>query len=165
MLTSKDLAELLAETPPCEVSEIAKETTGRGFQQIRAENNVANYAKLLPYDGLTSSPTSQASQDCELVAKSIPEPCLASSQSSQGGMADSVGQSEANEEADDFWRTFRARIDEADRLINLLCDLRGDDNDHRAALLAVRKRMAPIKLDGDIKYLKNEINRITKANP
>lgn len=50
MLTSKDLAELLAETPPCEVSEIAKETTGRGFQQIRAENNVANYAKLLPYD-------------------------------------------------------------------------------------------------------------------
>lgn len=67
------------------------------------------------------------------------------------------------DEADDFWRTFRARIDECDALIHQLCDLRGDDDDHRADLLAVRKRMAPIKLDGDITYLKNEIHQITKA--
>ena len=85
MLTSKDLAELLAETPPCEVSEIAKKTTGRGLQQFSAENSVANYAKLLPDDDLTTSPTSHPSQQCELVAKPIPEPFLASSQTSQRG--------------------------------------------------------------------------------
>ena len=69
------------------------------------------------------------------------------------------------DEADDFWKTFRARIDQCDALIHQLCDLRGDDDDHRADLLAVRKRMAPQKLDGDIFYLKNEIHRITKETP
>ena len=155
MLTSKVLAELLGDTPLCEVSEIAKKTTDRGGQQFSAENNVANYAKLLPDDRLTSSLTSQVSKHCESVAKPMPEPFLASSQSSQVGLADSIGQSEANEEADHFWRTFRARIDECDSLIHELCDLRRDD--HRADLLAVRKRMAPHKLDSDIHYLKSEI--------
>ena len=142
MLTSKDLAELLAETPPCEVSEIAKKTTGRGFQQFRTENNVANYAKLLAHDDLTSSQTSHASQYCESVAKPMPEPFLASSQTSQGGIADSIGQSEA----DDFWKTFRARIDECDRLIHQLCDLRHDDAEHRAALLEQRKPRLSVRL-------------------
>lgn len=67
------------------------------------------------------------------------------------------------DEADDFWQTLRARIDECDTLIHQLCDLRGDDDEHRADLLAVRKRMAPQKLDTDIAYLKNEIQRFTKA--
>jgi hypothetical protein len=74
----------------------------------------------------------------------------------------SDGQPLAVPEDDDFWRTLRARIDECDRLINQLCDRRGDDDDHRAALLRQRKRMAPQKLDTDIAYLKQEINRITK---
>lgn len=86
MLTSKDLAELLAETPPCEVSEIAKKTTGRGFQQIRTENKAAKFAKELTDDDLTTSQTSQGLQSSESVAKPIPEPFLASSQSSQGGI-------------------------------------------------------------------------------
>ena len=69
------------------------------------------------------------------------------------------------DDADEFWRTFLARVTECDKLINSLCDLRGDDDEHRADLLAVRKRMAPQKLDSNIAYLKNEINQITKANP
>ena len=77
----------------------------------------------------------------------------------------STGQPLAANEADDFWQTLRARIDECDRLIHQLCDLRGDDEAHRADLLAVRKRMAPQKLDSDIAYLKNEIHQIKKANP
>ena len=69
------------------------------------------------------------------------------------------------DDADEFWRTFLARVTECDKLINSLCDLRGDDDEHRAALLAVRKRMPPQKLDGDIAYLRNEIKQILKENP
>ena len=76
--------------------------------------------------------------------------------------SNSTGQPLAANEADDFWQTLRARIDECDALIHVLCDLRGDDDDHRAALLSQRKKMAPQKLDTDIAYLKQEINRITK---
>lgn len=86
MLTSKDLAELLAETPPCETSEIAKQTTGRGFQQFSGTNDAANYAKLL-HDGIpTNSQTSLGSQSVNSVAKPIEEPFLAISQTSQGGV-------------------------------------------------------------------------------
>ena len=70
-----------------------------------------------------------------------------------------TGQALAANEADDFWFTFRARIDECDARIHQLCDLRGDDDDQRAALLAVRKRMAPEKLKSDIVYLKAQIPR------
>ena len=56
--------------------------------------------------------------------------------------------------SDDFWQTLRASIDECDRLIHELCDIRGDDLETRADLLAVRKRMAPNSLAGDIAYLK-----------
>jgi hypothetical protein len=68
-------------------------------------------------------------------------------------------------EADDFWRTLRARIDECDRLIHLLCDLRADDDERRNDLLAVRKRMAPDMLDFDIAYLNGEITKLTPAAP
>ncbi len=61
------------------------------------------------------------------------------------------------DEADDFWDRLRARIDECDRLIHELCDIRGDDHERRADLLAVRKRMAPNNLAGDIAYLKAAI--------
>jgi hypothetical protein len=79
--------------------------------------------------------------------------------------SNSTGQPLAANEADDFWQTLRARIEECDTLINSLCDLRGDDEDHRAALLSQRKKMAPQKLDSGIFYLKNEIHRITKETP
>lgn len=69
------------------------------------------------------------------------------------------------DEADDFWQTLRTRIDECDRLINQLCDLRGDDGAHRAELLAVRKRMAPEMLERDIVYLKAELATLTPAPP
>ena len=69
----------------------------------------------------------------------------------------SMGQPIAANDADDFWQTLRARIDECDRLINTLCNLRRDDDAHRADLLAVRKSMAPQQLDSDIVYLKAAI--------
>lgn len=84
MLTSRDLAELLAETLPCETSEIAKKPTDWGFQQFRSANNSANNAKLVTDHEPTSSQTLQTSQSDESVAKRIPEPFLASSQTSQG---------------------------------------------------------------------------------
>ena len=69
------------------------------------------------------------------------------------------------DEAAEFWSTFLARVTECDELINSLCDLRGDDDARRADLLAVRKRMAPQRVDGDILYLKAEIATLTPAPP
>ena len=63
------------------------------------------------------------------------------------------------EEAARFWHGMTARIDEIDTLINQLCDLRNDSDEHRADLLAVRKRMAPRLIDGDIAYLRSEIEQ------
>ena len=83
MLTSKELAELLAETPSCETSEIAENTTGRSAQPISRATNDANFAKLLTEAEPTSSQSSQTSQSGESVAKRINEPFLASSQTSQ----------------------------------------------------------------------------------
>jgi len=50
-----------------------------------------------------------------------------------------------------------ARVDEIDALIGQLCTLRHDTDEHRAELLAVRKRMAPNHIDTDIKYLREQI--------
>ena len=61
------------------------------------------------------------------------------------------------DEADDFWDRLRARIAECDALIHQLCDIRGDDLQRRSDLLALRKRMAPNCLAGDIAYLKAAI--------
>lgn len=58
------------------------------------------------------------------------------------------------DDAAEFWATLAARIDECDRLIHRLCDIRQDDDEDRAALLEQRKRIAPEKLDTDIAYLK-----------
>lgn len=69
----------------------------------------------------------------------------------------------ALDEADDFWQTLRARIDDCDGLIRELCDLRHDDEEHRADLLSVRRRMAPQKLDGDIACLRAEIASLAPA--
>ena len=62
-------------------------------------------------------------------------------------------------EADEFWRTLAERIAECDSLIHRLCDLRGDAPEHRAELLAVRRRMAPDRVDPDIAHLRREIAR------
>jgi len=159
MLTSKDLAELLAETPLRETSEFAKKITGRGFQEFSAANFIANYAKLLAHDPFTTSQTSHKSRHCESVAKPIKEPFLASSQTSRRDIADSITKSEPNDDADDFWQKLRARIAECDALIHRVCDLRGDPDEYRAELLAIRKRMAPAKLESDIAYLKAVIKR------
>jgi len=86
VLTSKDLAELLAETPPCEACEVANEPVARGSQQVRDENHGANFAKWLPSDDLITSPSSQTPQDYEVVANPIPEPSLATSQNSLQGV-------------------------------------------------------------------------------
>ena len=95
MVTSKDLAELFAETPPCETSEVAKNEAGRGFQPFRSEKNDAKFAKLLNDDGPTISQTSRishTSQSCESVAEPTYKPFLATSQTSQGGIAANDGE-------------------------------------------------------------------------
>lgn len=61
-----------------------------------------------------------------------------------------------SEEAAEFWRDLIARVDECDRLIHELCDLRNDTDEHCADLLAVRKRMAPTHIDSDTAYLRND---------
>ena len=67
------------------------------------------------------------------------------------------------DEAAAFWNGITERVDECDRLIHGLCDMRNDDPEHRAALLALRQRMAPDKLDSDIGYLRDQIAK-TKGN-
>ena len=80
---------------------------------------------------------------------------------SNGAIADCL----LTDEAAAFWSNFLARVTECDELINSLCDLRGDDDARRADLLAVRKRMSPQKIDGDISYLKAEIATLTPPAP
>ena len=94
------------------------------------------------------------------LARAKPVPALTLSPNSRN----STGQPLAGTEADDFWCNLTARIDEIDALINQLCDLRNDSDEHRADLLAVRKRMAPVHLDVDIRYLLEEIERATPAS-
>ena len=66
------------------------------------------------------------------------------------------------EQAACFWHRFTERIDECDRLIQELCDLRGDTEKHRADLLAARKTMAPANLVCDIAYLKTAIAEVAR---
>ena len=61
-----------------------------------------------------------------------------------------------------FWLNLTQRVDECDRLIHQLCDLRNDTSEHRADLLAVRKTMAPDNLVRDIVYLKAAIAEVER---
>jgi hypothetical protein len=61
------------------------------------------------------------------------------------------------DDAAHFWARLVTRIEECDRLINRLCDVRNDDDEHRAALLQQRKRIAPENLNPDIRYLRAQI--------
>jgi len=85
MLTSKDLAILLAETPSGEIGEIAKKATGCALQQISETNDAANYANLLLDGSPKTSQTSHGSRSSDSVEKSMLEPFLAISQTSQCG--------------------------------------------------------------------------------
>ena len=87
------------------------------------------------------------------LANMKPAPALTLSPNSRN----SSGQPLASPEAADFWCTLAARVDEIDALIGQLCTLRHDTDEHRAELLAVRKRMAPNHIDTDIKYLREQI--------
>jgi len=164
MLTSKDLAELFAQTPPCETSELAKNEAGRGFQLFSSEINDAKFAKLLNNDNPTTSLISHVSQSCESVGEPTYKPFLAISQTSQGGNAANDDEL-MTDEAAEFWSTFLERVTECDKLINSLCDSRGDDEPRRADLLATRKRTSPANLDSDIACLTAEIATLTPAPP
>lgn len=84
------------------------------------------------------------------LATSKPAPALTLSPNSRNSTAHAL----ATPEADEFWQSLTARIDECDRLIHWLCDIRQDDDEDRAALLEQRKRIATEKRDSDIAYLK-----------
>lgn len=61
------------------------------------------------------------------------------------------------DDAAHFWATLTARVAECDELINKLCDIRNDDDEHRAALLEQRKCVAPEQLAADVCYLRAQI--------
>ena len=61
----------------------------------------------------------------------------------------------------DFWSNLIDRINWCDLLIHELCDIRGDDQARRDDLILTRQRTAPVNIDGDIRYLLDEIERVT----
>ena len=67
------------------------------------------------------------------------------------------------ETASDWWATLGARVTECDRLINLVCDLRGDTEKERADLLHVRRHSAPVHLDSDITYFTAAVAALAPA--
>ena len=77
----------------------------------------------------------------------------------------SIGEPLASVGVAEFWQGFIDRVNECDRLIHELCDLRNDTPEHRADLLAVRKRMAPARIDDDIKHLCEAIEQATPKAP
>jgi hypothetical protein len=95
---------------------------------------------------------------------SPPENTIPANESAKTTYRVSLNQANDSDEAPaDWWATFREKIDQCDRLIHQLCDLRGDDEARRADLLATRKRAAPVHLDGDIEYLEKQIASRTPA--
>ena len=63
-----------------------------------------------------------------------------------------------------FWSNLLDRINWCDLLIHELCDMRGDDQARRDDLILTRQRMAPNMIDGDIRYLLEEIARVTPTS-
>ena len=63
-------------------------------------------------------------------------------------------------EAARFWEGLTDRINWCDILIHELCDIRGDSQSRRDDLLLTRQRTAPVNIDGDIRYLLEEIKRV-----
>ena len=68
-----------------------------------------------------------------------------------------------SEESRIFWSNLIDRIHWCDFLIHELCDVRGDDQARRDDLIRTRQRMAPDKIDGDIRYLLAEIETATPS--
>lgn len=66
-------------------------------------------------------------------------------------------------EAASFWQGFKGRVDECDRLIHELCDIRGDDQARRDDLIRTRQRMSPTNVESDIRYLLDESERVSLA--
>ncbi len=52
-----------------------------------------------------------------------------------------------------------AALEEYDRLINRLCDLRGDPREHRERLLQARQSMAPADLPGDLEAFRQIVKQ------
>ena len=68
------------------------------------------------------------------------------------------------EQLQTFWSNFVDRINWCDFLIHELCDVRGDDQARRDDLILTRQRMAPTHLDTDVRYLLDEIERVTPTS-
>ena len=69
------------------------------------------------------------------------------------------------ETASGWWATLGGRVTECDRLINQVCDLRGDTATERAVLLHVRRHSAPVHLDADINYFTAAVAALTPVPP
>ncbi len=83
---------------------------------------------------------------------------------SLAALSSDAANEDESEESKIFWSNLIDRINWCDLLIHELCDVRGDDQARRDDLLAVRKRMAPDRIDGDIHYLLEEIERVAPTS-
>ena len=147
---------------PCELSELANYGVNSGLQDGSQKLRTCELGELGYDDTHPSSHGSQSSQMKETSYSPIKTGMFASSQSSQGSIDETDGYTYDPAEAARFWHRFTERIDECDRLIQELCDLRGDTEKHRADLLAARKTMAPANLVCDIAYLKTAIAEVAR---
>ena len=150
---------------PCELSELANYGVNSGVQDDLPKSRTCELGELVYDDTHPSSQSSQSSQTIETSCNPMNTGMFASSQSSQGHIAENNAANEdGTDDAATFWHGFMERVDECDRLIRQLCDRRGDSDAHRADLLAIRMRMAPANVDSDIKYLMDEIERVTPTS-
>ena len=69
-----------------------------------------------------------------------------------------------SEESKSFWSNLIDRINWCDLLIHELCDIRGDSQARRDDLIRTRQRTAPVNIDGDIRYLLEEIERVAPTS-
>ena len=109
-----------------------------------------------------SSHGSQRSQTTETTYSPTNTGMFASSQSSLLGIPETDAANEdESDESKIFWSNLIERINWCDLLIHELCDVRGDDQVRRDDLILTRKRIAPDNIDADIRYLLEEIERVT----
>ena len=80
---------------------------------------------------------------------------------SLAALSNNAANDDGTDESEIFWSNLIDRINWCDLLIHELCDIRGDDQARRDDLILTRQRMAPNMIDGDIRYLLEEIARVT----
>ena len=84
---------------------------------------------------------------------------------SLAALSNNAANDDGTDESEIFWSNLIDRINWCDLLIHELCDVRGDDQARRDDLILTRQRTAPANVEGDIRYLLEEIDRVTPTSP